>query len=206
VAVVDYGRGNIHSVCKALARIGCLPEVVGEPDLLGGHQAAVLPGVGAYGDAMRNLHASGMARAIADHVARGGALLGVCLGLQLLLDEGAEGGPVAGLGLLEGSVRRIRAPGLKVPHVGWNTVRLVAPSPLTSGLTDGTHFYFVHSYASFPARRGSWLAETAYGEPFASIAGQGKVFGVQFHPEKSGPAGLRLLANFVTSAGGVAKC
>lgn len=202
VAIVDYGRGNIHSVAKALAHLGCRPEVVTRPEELVSYGPVVLPGVGAFADAFDTLTASGMAGALRDHATAGRPLLGICLGLQLLMQTGTEGGTSPGLGLIPGEVRRLEAPGRKIPHTSWNSVTFTQPSPLSAGLGTGADFYFVHSYAAFPAERRHWLGETDYGQTFAAIAGAGLTLGTQFHPEKSGSVGLRLLHNFVRIAGG----
>lgn len=187
---------------KALRHIGAAAELVGEPGLLDRFDCAVLPGVGAYADAMARLEGSGMTGPLLSYAASGRPLLGICLGMQVLLDSGSEGGCCRGLALIPGVVDGLNGHGLKVPHVGFNAVRWERESPLTRGIPSGTYFYFVHSYAGFPAFAGDWLGSTDYGVRFASATGRGSVFGTQFHPEKSGPAGLALLENFVSMGGG----
>lgn len=166
----------------------------------------ILPGVGAFGDAMARLTAAGFTSAIPGFVARGGLLLGICLGMQVLLSEGEEGGIMPGLGLIPGRVRQLEAPGLKVPHVGWNNVTLRSRNPLFAGLRQDEHFYFVHSYAAFPEHDEDRLGVTSHGEPFASVVARRNLFGTQFHPEKSGAAGLTLLHNFLALSGGTDEC
>jgi len=154
---------------------------------------------------MRRLAATGMATAIPAFVADGRALLGICLGMQVLLTDGDEGGLCPGLGLIDGRVRQLQAPGLKIPHVGWNTVDFTpAAAPLVAGIGRSEYFYFVHSYAAFPASPAAWQGTTCYGEPFAAVVGSANLWGTQFHPEKSGRAGLTLLANFLSLPGGAA--
>lgn len=154
---------------------------------------------------MRRLVATGMTTAIPAFVADGRALLGICLGMQVLLTDGDEGGLCPGLGLIDGRVRQLQAPGLKIPHVGWNTVNFApAAAPLVAGISRSEYFYFVHSYAAFPADPAAWQGTTCYGEPFAAVVGSGNLWGTQFHPEKSGRAGLTLLANFLALPGGAA--
>ena len=192
-------------MAKALTHLGARPRLVAEPAELATFTHAILPGVGSFGDAMDRLESTGLDRAVLDFVRGGGHLLGICLGMQVLLATGAEGGERRGLGLIPGVVRKLDAPGLKVPHVGWNGVAFGASAiPLTSGLAPGSYFYFVHSFAAFPDLRDDWLATAHYGEPFAAIVGRGNLWGTQFHPEKSGEAGLTLLANFLALRGGEA--
>lgn len=201
VAIIDYGRGNIHSVAKAVAYLRAEPELVSSPRDLASFGCAILPGVGAFADAIAALRSTRLAGAVREFAASGKPLLGICLGMQLLLQTGAEGGLEPGLGLVRGQVRLLAAPGLKVPHVGWNAVSApgpgVLPPPLLTGIPD-SYFYFVHSYAAFPEDPADWAASTTYGERFASVIGRGTVWGTQFHPEKSGSAGLHLLRNFLS--------
>lgn len=195
--VLDYGMGNLRSVGKALERSGARVTVSGSPDPAGGWDGLVLPGVGAFPRAMSRIRKTGLDRVIRSSIARGRPLLGICLGLQLLFESSGEHGQTGGLGLLPGQVSRIPAAGRKVPHIGWSPVAWERPDPLTAGLRPGEPFYFVHSFACAP-ERGDLLGTASYGGRFACAAGRGRVWGVQFHPEKSGAAGLRLLANFVT--------
>jgi len=203
VGVIDYGRGNIHSVIKALQHLGSDPQPVSDPDRLAAYPALVLPGVGSFADAMTSLRQRGLVGAIQAYPPSGRPLLGICLGLQLLLERGTEGKETPGLGLLRGEVRRLEAGDRKVPHTGWNEVRFAHSSPLTQGLGDAAYFYFVHSFAAFPIQAADWLGSTTYGERFASVAGSGNVLGTQFHPEKSGRHGLTILRNFLRLTGGL---
>jgi glutamine amidotransferase len=157
----------------------------------------VLPGVGAFGDAMAELRTRGLVEPIRDMIAAGKPFLGICLGLQLLFDVGYEGGEHAGLGVLRGKVVRFDLPaGFKVPHMGWNQGRFVRPAPVLDGLADGTHFYFVHSYYVVPEDPALVAIETTYGHPFCAMVWRDNLFATQFHPEKSQADGLRLLRNF----------
>ncbi len=193
--IVDYGMGNLRNVQKAFEHIGVAARISADPDDLSGADGVVLPGVGAFGDAMKNLHAAGLVEPLQEVVRRGTPLLGICLGLQLLFEESEEMGIHRGLGLLAGRVVRF-GEGLKVPHIGWNQLRIAQESALLQGIADGSYAYFVHSYYAVPADPKCILATTDYGVEFASVVGQGNVFGVQPHPEKSQEVGLRLLRNF----------
>lgn len=206
LAIVDYGMGNLRSVEKGLAHAGYQAVITREPGRIAEAAGIVLPGVGAFADAMEALDSTGCGGALADAVARGRPVLGICLGMQLLFaasEEGAlpgvRGGPslVPGMGLIPGVVRRLPA-GLKVPHMGWNRLRWVADHPLWEGIPGGSSFYFVHSYAVHPASPGTGivLATCRYGADFPAAVVRENVIGVQFHPEKSGRLGLRMLANF----------
>jgi len=198
IGVVDYGMGNRRSVQKALERVGCGASITRDLDELWACDGLVLPGVGAFPLAMRNLDALGLSQLIRSVVAAGAPLLGICLGMQLLFDSSEELEPTPGLGLLNGDVKWLQTGGLRVPHIGWNEVSFERSSPLTAGLPgDGCPFYHVHSLAPRPAVAGDVVGTTVYGERFATIVQHGLVFGVQFHPEKSSAHGLRLLANFV---------
>jgi imidazole glycerol-phosphate synthase subunit HisH len=161
-----------------------------------------LPGVGAFPIAMRNLHELGLAELIRAEVDRGTPLLGICLGMQLLFERSFELEPAEGLGLIGGEVTRLRAGGLRIPHIGWNEVCVERPSPLVEGLpAESCPFYHVHSFAARPADADDVVGTTTYGERFATIVGRGSVFGVQFHPEKSSTHGLRMLSSFVGLCG-----
>ncbi|PDO11352.1 MAG: imidazole glycerol phosphate synthase subunit HisH [Candidatus Reconcilbacillus cellulovorans] len=200
IGIVDYGMGNLHSVRKAIERLGYEAVVTADAAKLASCSAAVLPGVGAFGDAMRELRASGLDRAVIGFAASGRPLLGICLGMQLLFEESEEFGRHEGLGLLPGRVVRFDA-GLKVPHMGWNELCLERPDhPLFAGFSGG-YVYFVHSYHACVGCRDDLLATTDYGGPVAAVVGRGNVFGMQFHPEKSGAVGIALLANFLRLTG-----
>ncbi|WP_238650517.1 imidazole glycerol phosphate synthase subunit HisH [Paenibacillus piscarius] len=198
VAIVDYGMGNLHSVSKAVERLGYTSLVTADAAEILAADSVILPGVGAFGDAMEHLRASGMDTVVRAAAAAGQPLLGICLGMQLLFDSSEEHGEHQGLGLLPGSVVRF-APrdGYKVPHMGWNRLSFRQPeSPLVAGLTEG-HVYFVHSYHALPAADSDLIAVTDYGHPVTAIVGRGNVYGMQFHPEKSGELGIRLLDHFL---------
>jgi glutamine amidotransferase len=197
IAVVDYGMGNRRSVHKALERAGARTETTRAPAALQAADGLVLPGVGAFPEAMRRLRELGLAELLAERIGEGAPLLGICLGMQLLFERSEEHGVCAGLGLIEGEVKRLRTRGLRIPHIGWSEVRFERPSPLFEGLpAAGCPFYHVHSFAAHPREAGVVLASASYGERFATAVASGNVFGVQFHPEKSSLHGLRLLENF----------
>lgn len=199
IAVVDYDMGNRRSVEKALEHVGADAAITREVRELERADALVLPGVGAFPSGMANLRAHGLDALLTERVAAGTPLLGICLGMQLLFDSSSElGAETAGLGLIAGRVRALRAAGLRVPHIGWNEVRLESDSPLTRGLPPGgAPFYHVHSYVAEPADARDVVGTAEYGERFATIVARGSVFGTQFHPEKSSRDGLTLLGAFV---------
>jgi glutamine amidotransferase len=192
IAIVDYGMGNRRSVEKALEHVGARAVVTADHGQILAADGVILPGVGAFPEAMRNIAAAGLAEPLLE---RSGPVLGVCLGMQLLFESSVEHEGAAGLGLLPGSVTPLDAP--KVPHIGWNLVGFERPSPLVDGLGDGAAFYHVHSFACRPASEGDVVGRGVYGERFVSIVERGNVMGVQFHPEKSSRDGLALLRNFV---------
>ena len=195
IAILDYGMGNLRSVEKALEHVGATAEIGCDPDAIRAADGLILPGVGAFPRAMGEIRARGLDELIAERRAAGVPILGICLGLQLLFDSTTELGGAAGLGLLPGPVDGLEADGLKVPHIGWSPVRWERPSRLVEGIESKTPFYFVHSFAPRPATE-DLLGSAAYGSRFACAAERENVFGVQFHPEKSSTAGLRLLASF----------
>ncbi len=195
ITILDYGMGNLRSVEKALEHVGVTATIGHEAAAVRAADGLVLPGVGAFPRAMERIRERGLDELIAERHAAGVPLLGICLGLQLLFDSTTELGGAAGLGLLEGPVAELEAEGLKVPHIGWSPVRWEHESRLAEGIPSETPFYFVHSFAPRPTA-GELLGSAAYGARFACAAERGNVFGVQFHPEKSSAAGLRLLSNF----------
>jgi imidazole glycerol-phosphate synthase subunit HisH len=201
IAVIDYGRGNLGSVEKAFARVGIAAHVTQDPRVLDEAEACVLPGDGAFHDAMHNLETLGLLDALRRALDGRRPFLGICLGYQLLFGESEEFGHCKGLGILAGTVRRFPA-GLKVPHMGWNRVAHRGDLLLFEGIPSGAHFYFVHSYypelANDPEQpNGSVrMATCEYGVSFAAAMGRSNLFGTQFHPEKSQRWGLRLLENF----------
>ena len=204
IAIVDYGAGNLRSVELALARLGVHTRVTADPDMLALADGLILPGVGAFSDAMAALGRSGTIPAVLEAVGAGRPLLGICLGMQLLLDGSEEGPGVPGLGLIPGEVRRLPGCGLKIPHMGWNSLTPAKPSPLFKGLPEEPYVYFVHSYACKAADPADVLAVTDYGVPFHAAVQRGRILGFQFHPEKSGDVGPKLLANFVEMVRGTA--
>jgi glutamine amidotransferase len=194
VAVVDYGMGNRRSVEKAFEHVGAAVRVTADPEAIRDADAVVVPGVGAFPEAMRRLSAAGLDRVIEERAADGAPVLGICLGMQLLFESSAEHEGAAGLGLLPGEVTPLEAP--KLPHIGWNRVALERPSALTRGLGEAAAFYHVHSFVCRPREDEDVVGRGEYGERFASIVERANVAGVQFHPEKSSRDGLALLANF----------
>jgi len=196
IALVDYGVGNLHSAAKALDRAGADVRLVTAVADAGPSAAGlVVPGVGAYGACLEGLGTAGGPAAVADWLAGGRPLLGICVGMQLLFEASEEGPVTGGVGALPGKVRRLGG-GVKIPHIGWNQVTVRPGSRLFAGLPDGARFYFVHSYA--PEPDGEAVAAVCdYGGRFAAAVESQNLFGTQFHPEKSGHAGLALLANFV---------
>ncbi|MWC30853.1 imidazole glycerol phosphate synthase subunit HisH [Paenibacillus sp. MMS18-CY102] len=199
IAIIDYGMGNLHSVNKAVERLGYETVVTADPAAILAADGAILPGVGAFGDAMDNLRETGLESVVKQYVASGKPLLGICLGMQLLFDESEEYGQHAGLGLLPGRVIRFQGD-YKVPHMGWNKLEVQQSSPLFEGLEEG-HVYFVHSYHVQPALASDLLATVDYHQQVTAIVGRGNLFGMQFHPEKSGDLGMQLLAGFLKLAG-----
>jgi glutamine amidotransferase len=195
IAIVDYGVGNLRSVQKGLERVGAEAVVTSAPEVLDAALGVILPGVGAFGDAMANLRSRRLLQPVLRQVEQGKPLLGICLGMQLLFDESEEMGRHPGLGLLPGRVVRFPEGELKVPHIGWNQLQH-GQSPLLEGVAPGAYAYFVHSYYAVPQEPGDVLAWTEYGVEFASVVGRDRVWGAQFHPEKSQEVGLRLLQNF----------
>ncbi|HEX6666838.1 MAG TPA: imidazole glycerol phosphate synthase subunit HisH [Solirubrobacterales bacterium] len=195
IAILDYGMGNLRSVEKALEHVGATATITKDAATVQAADGVVLPGVGAFPRAMERIGELGLDELIAERREAGVPILGICLGLQLLFDSTTELGGAAGLGLLPGPVDGIEADGLKVPHIGWSPVRWETESRLVEGIPSETPFYFVHSFAPQPDP-GVLLGSAAYGARFACAAESGDVFGVQFHPEKSSAAGLRLLSNF----------
>jgi glutamine amidotransferase len=198
IGIVDHGVGNRRSVEKALERAGAQPVLTGDPDALAATDGLVVPGVGAFAAAMQRLRATGLDAFVVERARAGVPVLGLCLGMQLLFERSTELGGDEGLGLLEGDVVALDPddPSLKVPHIGWNVVSFTRAHPLLDGLGDGAAFYHVHSFVARPERDDDVLGRGDYGGPFVSIVGRDRIFGAQFHPEKSSTAGLRLLASF----------
>lgn len=194
IAIADYGMGNRRSVEKALEHVGARPVLTADHAVLRAADGLVLPGVGAFPEAMRRIRAAGLDEVVRERADAGVPVLGLCLGMQLLFETSTEFEGATGIGLLPGAVTALRAP--RVPHIGWNLVTFERPSALTEGLGDAAAFYHVHSYACRPDEPGDVVGAGEYGERFASIVERGNVMGVQFHPEKSSRDGLALLRNF----------
>jgi len=195
IGIVDYGRGNLRSVEKALEKVGFEATIMSSPAEIGLVKGIILPGVGAFADAMQALRQGGWIEPLAQFARSGRPFLGICLGMQILFDIGEEHGEHAGLGLLPGRVVKF-PPGKKVPHMGWNSLQLERPSYLLEGIPNESYFYFVHSYYAVPGEKGDIVATSDYGIVFPAVVGKNNVWGAQFHPEKSSPWGLQLLTNF----------
>jgi imidazole glycerol-phosphate synthase subunit HisH len=196
IAILDYGMGNLRSVEKALERVGAEAVISADPETVRAADGVILPGVGAFPAAMGRVGQLGLDALISERLEQGTPVLGICLGLQLLFSSSVENEGGRGLGLVAGDVEPLQAPGLKVPHIGWSPVRWERESELTEGLEDGVPFYFVHSFTPRPRDRADVLGTAEYGERFACAVARPPLYGVQFHPEKSSAAGLRLLSNF----------
>lgn len=196
LAVLDYGMGNLRSVSKAFEHVGATATVTRDHDTVRAAAGVVLPGVGAMPKAMEAVRELGFDELLRERRDAGVPIVGICMGMQLLFESTTEHGGAEGIGLLEGPVEQLDAPGLKVPHMGWNHVSWRADSPLREGLPDPCAFYHVHSFAPRPANDEDVVGTVVYGAEFASVVARENVYGAQFHPEKSGPDGLRLLANF----------
>ena len=195
IAILDYGMGNLRSVEKALEHVGVTAKITSDAEEVRAADGVILPGVGAFPRAMERVHDLRLDELIGERREAGVPILGICLGLQLFFDSTTELGGAEGLGLLDGPVDALDAPGLKVPHIGWAPVRWERESRLAEGIPSETPFYFVHSFAPRPSEE-DLLGSALYGARFACAAERDNVFGVQFHPEKSSAAGLRLLSNF----------
>jgi glutamine amidotransferase len=202
IALVDYGMGNLRSVEKALARVGADVRIVNDAKSVLAADAVVLPGVGAFGDCMANLEKAGLTDAIRDFIDRKRPFLGICLGFQALFESSEEAAGVRGLAVYPGSVPRFAVNGLKVPHMGWNQLRIKKQAcPLLEGVADGSRVYFVHSYYCKPKEGAVVCGMTDYGIEFCSMLWTGNVYATQFHPEKSQAVGLKMLDNFVGLSG-----
>ena len=198
IALVDYGLGNLRSVEKALTAVGAAVCLTSDPEVILSAEKVVLPGVGAFGQGMVGLRERGLVAAIEEVITHGSPLLGICLGMQMLFERSEEGGECAGLGALPGCAKHFNAPGLKIPQTGWNQIWPTRESALLRGLAPGAYVYFNHGFYC-EANDADTLARTDYGLNYASVVGRGRVYGVQFHPEKSQHVGLTILRNFVVS-------
>ena len=203
ICILDYGMGNLRSVEKALEHVGAAAEISGEPERAESADGLILPGVGAFPKAIARVRELGLDALVSQRLLAGTPVLGICLGLQLLFDSSTELGGAEGLGLVGGAVSELEAGERKIPHIGWSPVRWERESRLSEGIGDETPFYFVHSFAPRPADE-HVLGSAVYGERFACAVEAGSLYGVQFHPEKSSAAGLRLLSNFTRICASVA--
>lgn len=195
IGIVDYGRGNLRSVEKALEKVGFEAAIMASPAELSLVNGLILPGVGAFADAMQALAQAGWIEPLLQFARSGRPFLGICLGMQILFEVGEEHGDHAGLGLLAGRVVKFPQ-GRKVPHMGWNSLSIEQPALLLEGIPDESYFYFVHSYYAVPADKRDIAATSDYGVVFPAVVGRDNIWGAQFHPEKSSPWGLNLLTNF----------
>lgn len=205
IAIVDYGVGNLFSLARSFAAIGVEVEITADPDKLRAADKILLPGVGAFGDAANKLRATGLDKVVVEQAQKGKPLMGICLGMQLLFDEGLEYGCHKGLGLIPGkviSISEVIPEGLKIPHMGWNGLNFRKESPLFSKIKDGDCVYFVHSFCAVDCDE-AVIATAEYGAPVTAAVQKGNVFGCQFHPEKSGTVGLNILRAFAEMEAGV---
>lgn len=198
VLVIDYGMGNLASVKRAFEECGASVFISDDPKAILQASQVVLPGVGSFALAMKNLHYAGWDDAIHEATEKGMPMLGICLGMQLLADEGEEHGLTKGLGLIEGKIKKFDLPGIRVPHVGWNEIVPKRDNTIFSAIESGTDFYFVHSYFFEAADESNILAHTPYGNNFTSVVSKGNIWGTQFHPEKSGFPGFQIIRNFLS--------
>ncbi|MBS0210249.1 MAG: imidazole glycerol phosphate synthase subunit HisH [Planctomycetes bacterium] len=197
ITIVDYGMGNLRSVQKGFERVGHEARISSDPNVVAAADKLVLPGVGAFGDAMIELRSRGLVEPVRDYIRAGRPTLGICLGLQLLFDVGYEDGAHQGLGILPGEVVKFQLPhDYKVPHMGWNQLQIVRRPPLLADIADGAHMYFVHSYYVVPRDAEVIATQTEYGPPFTSMIWRDRLYATQFHPEKSQAEGLKILKNF----------
>ena len=194
IAIVDYGAGNLMSVHNSLDFLGYENKIAASPEVIEQAAGVILPGVGAFPDAMDALHASGLTDAVLE-AAKTKPFLGICLGMQMLFEESDEVRPCKGLGLLPGRIERIRT-SLKLPQIGWNALDILRPNAMTAGVRQGDYVYFVHSFMAKPAVEDDLAAVTDYGTRVPAMVARGNLFGCQFHPEKSGKVGLTMLQNF----------
>lgn len=201
IGIVDYGAGNLMSVSKALDFLGLENKIVTSPELMEGASGIILPGVGAFPDAMQALHASGLTESLI-HAAKTRPFLGICLGAQMLFEESDEIKLTKGLGLLPGRVQKIDTD-LKLPQIGWNSLEYHKQDPLLAGVPEDSYVYFVHTFKMCPTETDDLIATCDYNSQVTALVGRGQIYGSQFHPEKSGEVGMRILRNFGDMVGGV---
>ena len=194
IVIIDYGMGNLHSVSKAVEAVGAVPIVTAEKRVIAAAEKIILPGVGAFGDCMKNLQATGLVPELIKHIKSGKGFLGICLGMQLLFESSEESSGVAGLGIFKGAVKRLTTE-YKVPHMGWNRLKMKVASPLTAA-ADGSYVYFVHSFHAVPEDSNIITAVCDYGTEITAAVGRDNIQALQFHPEKSGEVGLKMLQAF----------
>ena len=195
-ALIDYGVGNLYSVAKAVSFVGGDVKITSDAEDLKRAEKIILPGVGAFGDCMKNLEATGLIPTILEQIAAKKFLLGICVGLQILFEKSEESPNVKGLGIFKGEVKKISAENLKIPHMGWNAVNF-GESKIFAGLKNNSYFYFVHSYHAAPLDKNLISATSDYGEKITAAVESENIFATQFHPEKSGDVGLKVLKNFI---------
>ena len=195
IGIVDYGMGNLHSVLNAFLSLGKKAKIISRPQELKRMTSCVLPGVGAFGDAMNILNRSGMSQAIKEYIDTDRPFMGICLGFQLLFESSQESPKTKGLGIVKGRVVRFSGK-IKIPHIGWNQLKIVNKNPLLKGIKNGSFVYFCHSYYVQPKENKVVIGKTNYSKDYASVIAKGNVFGIQFHPEKSQAIGLKILENF----------
>lgn len=195
IQIIDYGAGNLFSVKKAFDYLDISAEIIASPRKFHRGEPLVLPGVGAFGSAVQKLHTLGFWPVIGEHLNKNHPFMGICLGMQLLLDGSEEAGGISGFGVVQGICRRFRQG--KTPHIGWNRISIVKRSPVLDGIQDGSFFYFIHGYHVSTGKSDTVVAETRYFCGYPSVLQKGNIVGVQFHPEKSGKIGLKLLKNWV---------
>ncbi len=197
IAIIDYQMGNLRSVQKGFERVGHAAAITSDPAILAKASKLVLPGVGAFADAIAELHRRELVGPICEAIESGKPFLGICLGLQLLFDRSFEDGEHEGLGIIKGDVRKFQIPPeYKVPHMGWNEVTFTRHAPIFAGIPNGAHFYFVHSYHVVPEDKGVVDGQASYPDPFCATIWRDNLYATQFHPEKSQRDGLRVLQNF----------
>jgi len=196
IAIVDYGMGNLMSVQKALEKLGAKTILTNNPETISKSKKLILPGVGAFGDAVKGLKAHNLENSIRDFIKSNKPFLGICLGLHILFEESEESTDVKGLGILKGKVAKFKT-NLKVPHMGWNSIKIMKKSPILKNIDSGSYVYFVHSYYVEPRDKKTILTLTNYDTDFASMIWKDNIFACQFHPEKSQNIGLKILENFI---------